>query len=151
MNADDVVRILRADPGAYAEAYRICAGTLWHDGTLTGLVKVPDMVIANRGTPRVAPAAQAGPGRAAAADALGEALRGMAVSRAAREHGIGLHPPATVTGHLLAAALDSVDWSEVGSKMLAATLARLDYQGAREAATARAARPALDAEGRRAA
>jgi hypothetical protein len=130
MDAADVVRLVRADPGAYAEAFRVCTGTLWQKGLVTGLLKVDDMLIVNRGTPQLAPEALAGTGRDAAARACGEALRAMAVSRACREHGIGLHPPATMTGALLAAALDGVDWVEVGSKFLAATFARLSWQAA---------------------
>ena len=128
LTATDVVRILRADPDAYTEAYLICGGALWHRADIAGLVKVDDMLIVNAGPSVPSPAVLAGLGRAAAARALGQALRGMAVSRAAREHGIGMHPPATVTARLLTAALDAVDWDEVGSKMLAATLAQLDYQ-----------------------
>ena len=133
LSAADVVRLIRADPGAYTEAYLICAGTLWFRRDITGLVKVDDMLIVNAGAADIGPAVLTGAGQEAAAHALGEALHGMAVSRAAREHGIGLHPPSTVTGALLAAALDSVDWDAVGSKFLAATLAQLDYQGRREA------------------
>jgi len=133
LDAAEVARVIRADPGAYAEAFRVCAGTLWHRGDLTGLVKVDDMLIVNAGAVGIGPAVLTGAGREAAAHALGEALHGMAVARAAREHGIGLHPPSTVTGALLAAALDGIDWDAVGSKFLAATLARLDYQGRREA------------------
>jgi hypothetical protein len=134
MDAADVVRIVRANPDAYAEAFRVCAGTLWHKGLVTGLLKVDDKLIVNRGTPRVAPEALAGAGRDAAARACGEALRGMAVSRACREHAIGLHPPATMTGALLAAALDGVDWAEVGSRFLAATFAQLSWQADVDAA-----------------
>ncbi len=144
MDAADVVEIIRADPGAYAEAFRVCAGTLWHRGLVTGLLKVDDKLIVNRGTPRVAPEALVGAGRDAAARACGEALRGMAVSRACREHAIGLHPPVTMTGALLAAALDGVDWAEVGSKFLAATLARMAWQAGAGAAGG-------EPEGRRAA
>ena len=133
MNASDVVQLIRADPGTFAEAFRVCAGTLWHRHDITGLVKVDDMLLVNAGAAGIGPAVLTGAGREAAAHALGEALHGMAVSRAAREHGIGLHPPSTVTGALLAAALDGVDWDAAGSKFLAATLAQLDYQGRREA------------------
>ena len=133
MNASDVVQLIRADPGTYAEAFRVCAGTLWHRHDITGLVKVDDMLLVNAGAAGIGPAVLTGAGREAAAHALGEALHGMAVSRAAREHGIGLHPSSTVTGALLAAALDGVDWDAVGSKFLATTLAQLDYQGRREA------------------
>jgi hypothetical protein len=48
----------------------------------------------------------------------------MAVSRAAREHGVGLRSPSTLTGALLAAALDGADFDEVGSKMLSACRTR---------------------------
>ena len=108
MNAADVVQLIRADPGAYAEAFRVCAGTLWHRHDITGLVKVDDMLLVNAGAAGIGPAVLTSAGREAAAHALGEALHGMAVSRAARDHGIGLHPPSTVTGTLLAAALDGV-------------------------------------------
>ena len=133
MNASDVVQLIRADPGTFAEAFRVCVGTLWHRHDITGLVKVDDMLLVNAGAGGIGPAVLTGAGREAAAHALGEALHGMAVSRAAREHGIGLHPPSTVTGALLAAALDGINWNAVGSKFLAATLAQLDYQGRREA------------------
>lgn len=134
MNAQDMVRIIRADSDAYAEAFRVCAGTLWFRRDITGLTKVDDMLIVNQAAAGLSPAVLAGEGRAAAAAACGEALRGMAVSRAAREHGMGMHPPVSLTTRLLAAALDGVDWDAVGSKFLAATFAQLDYQDAREAA-----------------
>jgi len=133
LTAADVMQIIRADPAAYTEAYLICAGTLWHRHDITGLDKADDMLIVNAGPSGPSPAVTAGAGRQAAAPALGEALHGLAVSRAAREHGIGLHRPSTVTSALLGAALDGVDWDAVGSKFLAATLAQLDYQTRREA------------------
>jgi hypothetical protein len=131
--ATDVVRILRADPDAYTEAYLICGGALWHRADIAGLVKVDDMLIVNAGPSVPSPAVLAGLGRAA------------------REHGIGMHPPATVTARLLTAALDAVDWDEVGSKMLAATLAQLDYQTRHQEtpAPARAARQGDDPDDHR--
>ena len=85
MNASDVVQLIRADPGTYAEAFRVCAGTLWHRHDITGLVKVDDMLLVNAGAAGIGPAVLTGAGREAAAHALGEALHGMAVSRAARD------------------------------------------------------------------
>jgi hypothetical protein len=134
LDAAEVVRLIRADPDAYAEAFLVCAGTLWHRGDVTGLVKAEDMLIANAGASVPSPAALEGEGRAAAAAACGRALRGMLVSRAAREH--GLYGPGTLTGKVLAAALDGVEWDAVGNKFLAATLTRLDHQTRQAAAQA---------------
>jgi hypothetical protein len=130
MDAADVVRIVSGDPGAYEEAIQLCVGTLWKQGLVTGLLKCDDMIVVNRGRPRVAPEVLAGEGRDAAAAVCGEAIYGLAASLAAREHGISLRRQGTVTSALLAAGLAGVDWPEVGSKFLAATLARLSWQAA---------------------